>query len=235
LICLSVTGKYDEWIGAYPEELKSTLVELNGLVDTAESKVNKISSKIWRPKHLLLAELDAIRSQLGKIPHEENGKSTQRANMEKRALNGPDWLYSDDMVAKLLPIVDLNKGPRNLAIRIIKNRGDNPPWDFRYEAKNIQFREKMEAKGINVEKWIEGIGPRTYQANESIQVHIDISKDPLDTINMGGHFKTCLSPGNFNFFSVFANIADLNKQVLYGKNDAGKVIGRVLVGMTDSK
>ncbi len=280
-----VIAKYDEWIGVYPEELKSTLVELNGLVDNAESKANKISSKIWRPKHLLLAELDTIRSQLDRIPE------SQRANLEKRAnnfqsrvnnhkpitppevskikekvthliavqrlqlwkdkiyqqfkecwakyfgfdpLNGPDWLYSDDMVAKLLPIVDLDKGPRNLAIRIIKNRGDKPPWDFRSEAKNIQFREKIKAKRIDIDKWVDGIGSRTYQACKTTQIHIDISKDPLDTINMGGHFKTCLSPGNFNFFSVFANIADINKQVLYGKNDAGKVIGRVLVGMTDS-
>ncbi len=280
-----IVGKYDEWIGAYPEELKSTLVELNGLVDTAESKTNKIASKIWRPKHLLLAELDTIRSQLDKIP------KSQRANLEKRAnnfqsrvdnhkpitqpevnkindkinhliaivrlhlwkdkvyqkfkqcwaqyfgfdlLKRPDWLYSDDMISKLLPIVDLDKGPRNSAIRIIKNRGEKPPWDFRSEAKNIQFIEKVEAKKIDIDRWIDGIGSRTYQASKTIQLHIDISKDPLDTINMGGHFKTCLSPGNFNFFSVFANIADINKHVVYGKNDAGKVIGRVLVGMTDS-
>ncbi|MCW8997833.1 MAG: hypothetical protein OQK04_03880, partial [Kangiellaceae bacterium] len=55
-----------------------------------------------------------------------------------------------------------------------------------------------------------------------------------EILNMGGHFKTCLSPGNFNYFSVFSNIVDINKQVIYGVSDDGKIVGRVLVGLMPS-
>jgi hypothetical protein len=50
---------------------------------------------------------------------------------------------------------------------------------------------------------------------------------------MGGHFKTCLSPGQFNFFSVFANAADINKHVVYARDEQGQVLGRCLLAVSD--
>ena len=50
---------------------------------------------------------------------------------------------------------------------------------------------------------------------------------------MGSHFDTCLSPGNVNFFSVFANCADINKHVVYGRDRKGRVLGRCLIALTE--
>lgn len=66
------------------------------------------------------------------------------------------------------------------------------------------------------------------------RIFIYVEDDPLKLFNMGGYFKTCLSPGNFNYFSVFTNIADINKKVIYAKNQKGKIVGRVLIGLNDA-
>jgi hypothetical protein len=50
---------------------------------------------------------------------------------------------------------------------------------------------------------------------------------------MGGHFNTCLAPGAFNYFSVIANAADINKRVLFARDDEGRVFGRQLLALTD--
>ncbi len=63
-------------------------------------------------------------------------------------------------------------------------------------------------------------------------VHLALEEDCLEIFRMGGYFKTCLSPGDMNFFSVLANAADINKRVLYARNDAGNVVGRRLLCLT---
>jgi hypothetical protein len=50
---------------------------------------------------------------------------------------------------------------------------------------------------------------------------------------MGKYFKTCLSPGDINFFSVFSNIVDINKQVIYGRTRDGHVRARALIALND--
>ena len=57
--------------------------------------------------------------------------------------------------------------------------------------------------------------------------------DPLEIFQMGWHFSTCLSPGVFNFFSVFSNAADINKQVVYARDEQGRVVGRCLLALTE--
>jgi len=83
-----------------------------------------------------------------------------------------------------------------------------------------------------MELWLNGINPLSYQATSGETITIHIENDPLELLKMGNHFHTCLSPGNFNYFSVFANIIDVNKQVIYARNTAGQVMGRTLIAMT---
>jgi hypothetical protein len=51
---------------------------------------------------------------------------------------------------------------------------------------------------------------------------------------MGAYFNTCLSPGDFNYFSVFANAADVNKKVLYARDERDVVVGRCLLALCDA-
>jgi len=64
---------------------------------------------------------------------------------------------------------------------------------------------------------------------------LDLEDDPLEIFRMGGHFQTCLSPGAFNYYSVFANAADINKRVLYARDApgaAGRIVGRCRLAFT---
>jgi hypothetical protein len=72
----------------------------------------------------------------------------------------------------------------------------------------------------------------TAQTANGRQLHLALEDDPLEIFRMGAHFQTCLSPGGANFFSVFANAADINKRVLYARDGAGKVVGRCLLALT---
>ena len=62
---------------------------------------------------------------------------------------------------------------------------------------------------------------------------LEFTNEVFDYLLMGFHFETCLSPGEFNFFSTIANAVDINKQVLYGKTADGRVIGRCLFVLND--
>lgn len=61
-----------------------------------------------------------------------------------------------------------------------------------------------------------------------------LEDDPLEVLNMGAPFRTCLSPGDINFFAALVDAADVNKRVLYGRTREGTVVGRCLLGLTDT-
>ncbi|HEX5716956.1 MAG TPA: hypothetical protein VF179_12405, partial [Thermoanaerobaculia bacterium] len=79
--------------------------------------------------------------------------------------------------------------------------------------------------------WINGAGTVTIEATPR-RLHLALEDDPLEIFRMGAHFQTCLSPGSANFYSVFANAADINKRVLYARDGVGKVVGRCLLALT---
>jgi hypothetical protein len=62
---------------------------------------------------------------------------------------------------------------------------------------------------------------------------LDHEKDPLQIMRMGAPFDTCLAPGSFNFFSAVSNAADINKRVLYARDENGVIHGRCLLALTD--
>ncbi len=146
----------------------------------------------------------------------------------------PEWLYSEEMIRYLLPIADFNKRSKELAKYVMKCRCLSDDWLFQEHPKNELFLKRLREDGFNTDVWCEGNGEIDYRAKSSKNITINAVKDPLDVLNMGGHFKTCLTPGSFNYFSVFSNIADINKRVIYGKSSDGKVVGRVLVGLMPS-
>jgi len=148
--------------------------------------------------------------------------------------DAPAWLLEPHTLSQLLPIIDFNQRSRNVAKQVIQRRCLPAPWDFREAPENQQFLQHISTLGLNQAVWLEGIGDKHYATETCGLITLTVATDPLAMMNMGGHFKTCLSPGNFNFFSVFANIADINKRVLYGKNKAGDIIGRVLIGLTQA-
>ncbi|MEL7498103.1 MAG: hypothetical protein AAFN77_10865 [Planctomycetota bacterium] len=107
-----------------------------------------------------------------------------------------------------------------------KNRFTNHPA-------NLGFIEKLRGLGINLQPWLNpDLKIRGTTANGE-PYHVSFTDDVMDYFLMGKHFSTCLTPGNFNFFNTVAVAVDVNKRVLYGKTEDGRVIGRCQLTLND--
>lgn len=140
----------------------------------------------------------------------------------------PAWLSRDENLALLPAIFELPPRHQKLARRLLRLRCGPPPWDLRDAPANARFVASMRARGIDCRPWIDGMAPRYHDTSHG-QIVLALEDDPLEVFRMGAHFQTCLSPNQINYFSVFANAADINKRVLYARNERGRVVGRRLL------
>ncbi|HYU14477.1 MAG TPA: hypothetical protein VEL05_00330, partial [Candidatus Acidoferrum sp.] len=145
----------------------------------------------------------------------------------------PDWVLEPRALRLLPHFAALKPRARALARELLRARAGPPPWDLRDHPANRGFLDRLGAAGIDTRAWIDGIG--TIERETAVgRIRLALADDPLDVFHMGRHFGTCLSPGAFNFFAVVANAADINKRVLYARAEAGAVIGRQLLCLTDA-
>lgn len=140
----------------------------------------------------------------------------------------PSCLAEPRNLALLAAATRLPERRRALAYRMFAVRCGPPPWDLRDAPRNRAFVESLPR--LDWGPWIDGVG--TVVVNPGRPLHLALEDDPLEVFRMGAHFQTCLSPGSMNFYSVFANAADINKRVLYARDDSGKVVGRCLLALT---
>lgn len=137
----------------------------------------------------------------------------------------PACLAEPRTLALLAAATRLPERRRALAYRMFAVRCGPPPWDLRDAPQNRAFVESLPR--LDWGPWIDGVGTVAHG-----RLRLALEDDPLEVFRMGAHFQTCLSPGAMNFYSVFSNAADINKRVLYARDDAGKVVGRCLLALT---
>lgn len=142
----------------------------------------------------------------------------------------PAWLMETRHLSLLAAASRLRGDAQRLAYRLFRLRCGPPPWDLRDAPPNRSFVESL--PHLDWHPWIECLGTVTVEAAGGKRLHLALEDDPLEIFRMGAHFKTCLSPGCMNYFSVFSNAADINKRVLYARDDGGKIVGRCLLALT---
>jgi len=146
----------------------------------------------------------------------------------------PEWAQTEQLATQLMPLSGFKPSTRRLAFQVINNRKSDPPWDMRSRTANSRFLQSMSEKNIDMSPWIDDAPLKTIE-HKGLKIEFTLERDPLEILSMGGHFQTCLSPGDFNYFSVFTNAADINKNVLYGRYSHNKrVVARCLLAMTDA-
>lgn len=146
----------------------------------------------------------------------------------------PAWALGPDFMDALHSTSKLGASFQHLVRRVFSRRSCPPPWDFREQPANTAYVQRLEQAGMDMGPWVDGTDECHATLKGGGRVRFALERDPLEILRMGKHFGTCLSPGDINFFSVFANIADINKQVLYGKTSDGKVMARALLALTDA-
>ena len=145
----------------------------------------------------------------------------------------PEEFFQPPHDRLLSGVLQLKRGTKELGLRLLLHRFGNTPRDFSSEPKNVAFRERLEAKGINMGPWLSDAFDLYARTHDDEPYRLSFTRDILDYLMMGFHFDTCLSPGSCNFFSTIANAIDINKQVVYGKTASGRVIGRCLFTLAD--
>lgn len=110
-------------------------------------------------------------------------------------------------------------------------RGENR-WREQIPA-NAKFLRELESRGTNPDTWLARHSTRFRLPFGQI-ITLELCADPLEILQMGNYFQTCLSLGEINSFSTVANAVDLNKRVLYARDAHGRVIGRQLLALNEN-
>ena len=145
----------------------------------------------------------------------------------------PAWVWEPRHLVVIAALMQLSSGVRRLGVRLLRLRCAPPPWDLVEEPANQAYLARLRQLGIDPSPWLAPPAPRQYTGQNGRVVWVSFETDPLEIFQMGAHFKTCLSPGQYNFFSVFANAADCDKQVVYARDEEGNVVGRGCWALTD--
>ncbi len=122
---------------------------------------------------------------------------------------------------------------KKLAGRLIRNHCSRDFfWNRRLFA-NKQFEQKLNTAGINSAVWL-AENRRIFECapvtGGRLEIHLE--NNPLEVLQMGNYFDTCLSFGGVNSHATVLNAIDFNKRVLYATDGKGKVVGRKLIAIT---
>ncbi|KNY27973.1 hypothetical protein [Pseudobacteroides cellulosolvens] len=198
---------------------------IEGPAKLGEVKLNNLGKKVSHA---------AMMGLLERFKEESNFMFRKCLNLNLSLNEFPDWLQRSDVHETILSSIELSDTFRNIVTMILKRRASHMPWDFRDEDANRQFLERMKSINVNISPWIDGDYKLIKELSNGEEIILSIERDPIEIFNMGKYFKTCLSPGGINFFSVFSNIIDINKQVIYGKTRDGYVRARALIAISDN-
>ena len=203
----------------------------------ANLKQRRRAPRLPTPARLerLAAKVDA-RAAVGEIDRQEAALAETVARLLASSLPGVDWevLKSDAARMTLIAhVVGLPGEIRKLGLRILARAFGPGPRHLRDDPRNRAFLERLRKRGVEPRPWVEGIGERIIDLPDGGRITLAFESDPLEVMRMGEPFRTCLTPGDFNFFSAVVNAADVNKRVLFARQPDGVVVGRCLFGLTD--
>lgn len=86
---------------------------------------------------------------------------------------------------------------------------------------------------IDLALWIRGL-ERRIDSDVGRSAVIRLEQDPFEVLKMGTYVGSCLGMGGGLAYSAAAALLDINKQVLYARNEQGAVIARQLLAISDN-
>lgn len=246
-----IAERVTEGLWSTPEALRTQLERIDAKLD---------SESPGMPRTRLLARREALRDRLGRtdpLPCHSLGRLGRRLRerAEEEAIRRPmvaakehlrrrlatltgidpvpEGLFDAPWFALVAGLLELPPQTRSVGLGVLlRRRAGLSPAVLPHPA-NEAFIERVGRQGVDLAPWLD----RSVEVRGEIEggpsYVVRFSDDPLDTLMMGEHFGTCLSPSAVNFFSVVSNTVDVNKRVAYAKTDGGRVVGRRLFALTD--
>jgi hypothetical protein len=173
------------------------------------------------PKHLAMATLAAL-------------EAASRAEMNehwKAVLAGPggqvpdsaDW---DNAIAMVKSV----RHNRRILKELLRHEvlGDRS-WS-RSLPGNQAFMASLSRRGLDVDAWLAARSVRLPSSAGDLVAYV--ATDPLEVLQMGNLFGTCLSADGCNAHAAVAAAVEVNKRVLYLRDGQGRVQGRRLLALT---
>ncbi|MEC9441188.1 MAG: hypothetical protein VYE40_08815, partial [Myxococcota bacterium] len=102
-------------------------------------------------------------------------------------------------------------------------------WDW---PENRAWLERVSARNVDTKCWLEGFSSTVDIAGRQLQVSIE--KDPIEALKMGTYFQTCLSLDGCHGEAALVDTVDVNKQVVYVRDEHGALVGRKLIGVNEN-
>ncbi|MEO0415163.1 MAG: hypothetical protein AAF226_09460, partial [Verrucomicrobiota bacterium] len=142
---------------------------------------------------------------------------------------GAKGIFSHHTIA-LAKAVDQNKRTLKRFIQIANHADQGAEELILQHPRNQSWLMKMSHAGLNMDHWLSfpDITPPA-----GLTIHQE--HNPDEVLKMGSYVGSCLSLGACNAFSTVANMYDLNKQVIYLRDEKGKVLGRQLVAISEQR
>ncbi|MES2041208.1 MAG: hypothetical protein V4495_25600 [Pseudomonadota bacterium] len=84
---------------------------------------------------------------------------------------------------------------------------------------------------VNKTLWQKGLQKAAIIDGATVQLAFE--QDPFEILKLGTYVGSCLSVGGFCNYSAVACLLDANKQVIYARNEKGRVIARQLVAIDE--
>ena len=204
-----------------------------------QQKLNNLRLRLRSPRLVSPVRLDRLRAKLEARTRRCLIESWQRRlNAEltaafSRLLEAdevPAWMFEPPQLRVLESMTRLPGAFRSLGWRLFGARASSGPWNLVDDPANRAYLERVRECGVDVEPWLDP-RPRSCVGENGRKVELAVERDPLEVFQMGHHFRTCLSPRRFSFFSVFSVAADINKHVVYARDASRAVVGRCLLAL----
>jgi len=87
---------------------------------------------------------------------------------------------------------------------------------------------------VDRDAWLTGIAT-CVDVSGLGRVDLALEADPLEALKLGTYVGSCLGRGGHFEYSAAAVVLDVNKQVVYARDERGAVVGRQLLAMSESE
>lgn len=172
------------------------------------------------PKQAALAGLAALEA----LARADLGQRWQRIlGGEGAVLDSAAW---DNALHMLLTV----KYNRRVLVRLLRHAARGDRFWMRDLQPNKAFLASLAAAGLRPHEWLAERSLVVSTPRGALTAYA--ATDPLEVLQMGSLFGTCLSAGKFNAHAAVAAAVEVNKRVLFVKDGAGRVLGRRLLALT---
>lgn len=233
-----------------PEMVRREMTSLQGILAREhtdapraklERRIENLRQQLDSPRAATPGRLQTLARKISmRATHELVEDFVQRCQAEaRRCLQEilavpavPEPLFESPFDVLLSAVLRLNGKMKQLGLRLLVEAQRAEGHDFSNAPENVEFLRRIAAQGVVVEPWLSESFESVVEGADGESYRLHFARDIVDILQMGLHFDTCLSPHSFNFYSTIANAVDVNKQVVYGKTNTGRVIGRCLFALS---